>query len=206
MLFIITGEAKWGKNRHLYTVSICCPSFLQDTWALNLPDLLISYSISRHNLVVQPHDINMQILVDNNAKPHNQQIINSPWLPRAHASSTCGKKLLMHAAKHQTSSMLWSLWLITVSKRPDMLTHIWFNLLRSLWKYGLAFRNMSDAFTELETWRDIVGKINWHECSIAIPAYKEETRTGVVCPFLTTGISFGTMEKLMHWKGVLCCS
>lgn len=34
----------------------------------------------------------MQISVDNNARPHNQQIINSPWLPTAHASSTCGKK------------------------------------------------------------------------------------------------------------------
>lgn len=94
------------------------------TWTLNLRDLLISCSISRQNLVLQPHDINMQILVDNNAKPHNQQIINSPWLLETHASSTCGKKVLMHAAKHQTSSILWSRWLITVSKCPNMLTHI----------------------------------------------------------------------------------
>lgn len=45
-----------------------------------------------HCLVAQPHDITMQISVDNNARPHNQQIINSPGLPTAHGSSTCGKK------------------------------------------------------------------------------------------------------------------
>lgn len=77
------------------------------TWALNLCDLLISYSISRQNLVVQPHDINMQILVDNNAKPHNQQIINSPWflehtpVPHVEKSShaCCKTSDLLHAAK-----------------------------------------------------------------------------------------------------------
>lgn len=69
---------------------------------------LISYSHSlRNGLAGWPRDINMQIVVDNNAKPHNQQIVNPPnnpntrthihththsWLP-AHASSTCGKKL-----------------------------------------------------------------------------------------------------------------
>lgn len=110
------------------------------------------------------------------------------------------RKLLMHAAKHQTSSMLWSPWLITVSKRPDMLTRIWFNLLRSLWKYGLTSRNIhSQSWRHGET---LLGKLTGMNVALLFQLTKGETRTGVVCPFLTTGISIGTMEKLMHWKGV----
>lgn len=62
---------------------------------------LISYSVRRPGLAVWPRDINMQLVVDNKAKPHNQQIINShrtppspPCLtsPSTHGS-TCGKKV-----------------------------------------------------------------------------------------------------------------
>lgn len=49
----------------------------------------------------------MQISVDNNARPHNQQIINSPP-PTSYSTRQfhMWKKVLMHAAKHQTTSML----------------------------------------------------------------------------------------------------
>lgn len=63
----------------------------------------------------------MQISVDNNARPHNQQIINSPSTSYSTRQFHMWKKVLMRAAKHQTTSMLWSQWLITVSKSPTFL-------------------------------------------------------------------------------------
>lgn len=60
---------------------------------------------------------------------------------------------------------------------------------------------LPDALRELDpekSGREINGagtNIIWHA---AIPVYKYEPRTGVVCPFLTTGISSGTMEMLMQ--------
>lgn len=93
---------------------------------------LISYSVRRPGLAVRPRDINMQLVVDSNAKPHNQQIINSqrtpPSPPPPPPTSTRliepqdttvphveKKKLSLHVAMHQASSMLWSRWLITAA-------------------------------------------------------------------------------------------
>lgn len=51
-------------------------------------------------------------------------------------------------------------------------------------------------------------EINSTDTKMTLPFQftKNEPRTGVFCLYLTTAFCFGTVEMLMHWKTVLCCS
>lgn len=111
---------------------------------------LISYSVRRPGLAVWPRDINMQLVVDNKAKPHNQQIINSHRTP---ASPPCltspsthwfhmWKKGLMHVAIHQASSMLWSRDWLQHRRTSPLHSLASDHLQRGQWKYARATENM----------------------------------------------------------------
>ena len=163
------------------------------TWALNPPDLLISQSsFQTHYLVAQPHDINMQISVDNNARPPNQQIINSPCTSYSTRQFHMWKKVLMHhaAKKHQTTSMLWkSVIDYTVREPPTFLAR---NLMEpmEMWPGPQNYTRLM----RWESWsrRDTVGKLpvlarGWHyhsslqmrtknRCCLSIPNNSHELR------------------------------
>lgn len=182
------------------TVAVSC--IISASFCSTWPSVtsLISYSVRRTSLAVWPRDINMQLVVANNAKPHNQQIINShrtppspphppAWLPPAHTSSTCGKKF---------SCMLQYMRPPPCCEAGDWLQR-WRTLPRSLasdhlqrgqWKYAQTSENMVGVSRVLDA--DYSSK---------------QIRGGEqVSSIHSSGIRFGTMEKLIHSNGVLSCT
>lgn len=108
--------------------------------------LWLALPIAGPNMVLRPHDINMQIWADNDAKPHNQQIINSPfppWLPSAHASSTCGKRHSCVLHNFRPPPSLRSQRVIAASNGPNMLTRVRHNLMKDLWKQAGTLKKKS---------------------------------------------------------------
>lgn len=87
-------EFHWRKREHLHNagspppcrrrLALIASARTCNTWDLTLRDpSWLALPIVDPNMVLRPDDISMQIWADNDAKPHNQQIINSPSpLPR----------------------------------------------------------------------------------------------------------------------------
>lgn len=135
----------------MISTSFCSAS----TWALtvcDLPDQLFPLLV----FAIWPCDINMQILADNNAKPHNQQIINShphchPLPLHPHPPDFLQPTPVPHVEKSsnaccKTSSLLRAVKpVIDYSRRAPTCSLASDNLHRGQWKYAAASGNMESA-------------------------------------------------------------
>lgn len=160
---------------------------------------LISYSVRRPGLAVRPRDINMQLVVDSNAKPHNQQIINShrtppspptppppAWLnPRTQQFHMWKKALI---ACCNTSGLLHAVKPVIdysggrTATRSLASDHLQWGQ----WKSARASENMVGVWRALDA-----------DCSSTQMRGGEQ-----VSSVHSSGIRLGTMEKLIHWNGV----
>lgn len=155
-------EFRCRKQQHLHNAgsplpSSSCPhGFCSNMQHLGFDPprpLWLALPIAGPNMVLRPHDINMQIWADNDAKPHNQQIINSPfppWLPSAHASSTCGKRHSCVLHNFRPPPSLRSQRVIAASNGPNMLTRVRHNLMKEPWKQAGTLKK-KNVFTGLDT-------------------------------------------------------